>query len=371
MTRVVAHYIDTAVCGGAEQVLLQLIAGLDRAEWRPLLFVHDEPGLKALFDGARGAGVEPRMIPTMRGAGGLLRVPAFARALRRERVDLLHAHLNWSLACAGGLLAAALARIPVVATVHLWGQTPDSPMIPVLRRAARSIVVRHIGVSSEIGARLVAEFGLPPERVRVVHNGVPCRSLPAGGPAAAGRKTGEAARVVMVARLEVQKDHLTLIRAASMLGGVRFLLAGEGPLRAVLEAEVSRLGLQDRVVFLGQRDDVPQLLVSSDLFVLPSLHEGMPLSLLEAMAHGLPVVASSVGGIREVVTDGVTGLLVAPSDPAALAGAIRRLLDDPSLARRLAAAARENVLDRFSVEAMVRGVSRVYREVLEPSADLR
>jgi glycosyltransferase involved in cell wall biosynthesis len=290
--------------------------------------------------------------------------------LRQERVEIFHAHLNWSLACTAGLLAAALARIPAIATVQLWGETQNGAMIPLLRTASRSIVARHIGVSSEIGERLTSEFGLLSERVRVVHNGVPMRS-PERGASQQALRPGNSAQVVTVARLELQKDHMSLLRAAAMLPGVRFIFAGEGPERANLEDRVARLGLGNRVIFLGQRDDVPHLLASSDLFVLPSLHEGLPLALLEAMALGLPVVASSIGGIREVVTDGKTGLLVPPGDPVALAGAIGRLFDDPELARRLSTAAQESVRERFSVEAMVHGVSDIYREVLGSREDLR
>ena len=143
-----------------------------------------------------------------------------------------------------------------------------------------------------------------------------------------------------------------------------FVFAGDGPLRIALEAEARRLGVAVRCVFLGQRSDVPALLAAADLFVLPSLYEGLPVSVLEAMAAGRPVVATAIGGTDEAVTSEETGLLVAPRDPAALASAIRRLQADPALARRLAAAARGRVERDFSSEATARQVMAIYDQVL-------
>jgi glycosyltransferase involved in cell wall biosynthesis len=143
-----------------------------------------------------------------------------------------------------------------------------------------------------------------------------------------------------------------------------FVLAGDGDERAALESQCAVLGLQERVLFLGYQQDVPNLLAHCDLFVLPSLYEGLPLAILEAMAAAKPVIATAVGGTGEVVVDGETGLLVPPGDPTALAGAIRKLLSDPPFARRLAAAGNVLVQRSFSTEAMVRRVSQVYEDLL-------
>jgi glycosyltransferase involved in cell wall biosynthesis len=143
-----------------------------------------------------------------------------------------------------------------------------------------------------------------------------------------------------------------------------FVLAGDGPLRPRLEELARSLGLAERVLFLGHRDDVPALLASCDLFVLPSLYEGLPLSLLEAMASGRPAIATDVPGSNEVVHHAESGLLVPRADPLALADAIRRLLADPAAAERLARAGRARVDRDFSVERMVRGVEAVYDQLL-------
>jgi glycosyltransferase involved in cell wall biosynthesis len=143
-----------------------------------------------------------------------------------------------------------------------------------------------------------------------------------------------------------------------------FVFAGDGPLRAALEAEARDLGVAGRCVFLGERSDVPALLAAADLFVLPSLYEGLPVSVLEAMAAERPVVATAIGGTDEAVTTEDTGLLVPSRDPAALALAIRRLQEDPRLARRLAAAGRARVEREFSSSATARQVMAIYDEVL-------
>ncbi len=142
------------------------------------------------------------------------------------------------------------------------------------------------------------------------------------------------------------------------------MLVGDGPERGALESQVATLGLRDRVQFLGYRPDIPGLLAGCDLFVLPSLYEGLPLSILEAMAAGKPVVATAIGGTDEVIVPDCTGLLVPPGDAPALATAIRTLLADPPLARRLARAGQARVATMFSAAQMVRQVTQVYDELL-------
>jgi glycosyltransferase involved in cell wall biosynthesis len=172
--------------------------------------------------------------------------------------------------------------------------------------------------------------------------------------------------VLTPARLHQQKGHAYLLTAAALVPDATFVLAGDGPLRAELEQRARELGVAGRCLFLGERADVPDLLAAADLFLLPSLWEGLPLSVLEAMAAGRPVVATAIGGTDEAVTDGVTGLLVPPRDPAAIAAAIARLRDDPGLAERLAAAGRARVEREFSSRATAERVMRIYDAVSSP-----
>jgi glycosyltransferase involved in cell wall biosynthesis len=155
-----------------------------------------------------------------------------------------------------------------------------------------------------------------------------------------------------------------LLSAATCLPDVAFIVAGDGPDREALEAESKRLGLNQRVRFLGHREDVPALLACCDLFVLPSLFEGLPVSILEAMSAGKAVVATAIGGTDEVVVPGETGLLVTPGDPLALAEAIQRLLTEPGLAESFGNRGRARVEREFSSRMMIDRVSRMYEEVL-------
>ena len=159
-----------------------------------------------------------------------------------------------------------------------------------------------------------------------------------------------------VARLAPQKDHRTLIEAARLVPEAEFVVAGDGELREQLERQAAG----SRVRFLGARDDVPEILASLDVFAFPSLFEGLCVAVIEAQAAGVPVVATPVGGIRETVVDGETGLVVPTRDPPALAAAIRRLLEDRPAAEAMAAEAKRRVGERFSVERMVEETLRIY-----------
>ena len=155
-----------------------------------------------------------------------------------------------------------------------------------------------------------------------------------------------------------------MLQAAARVPNAVFVLLGDGPEQSALEAQASALGVRNRVVFLGYRQDVPDLLACADLLVLPSLFEGLPLSILEAMAAGKPVIATDVGGTSEVIEPEQTGLLVPPANPGALAGAIRRVLFDRRLAERLALTGKARVRDEFSAATMVQSVTQIYEDVL-------
>lgn len=170
-----------------------------------------------------------------------------------------------------------------------------------------------------------------------------------------------------MARLVPQKGISCFLKAAAMLVKdyrVNFLIVGDGPLRRQLENETVALGLENRVVFAGERDDVPVILSALDIFVLPSLTEGFPLAILEALAAGRPVIATRVGGIPEIIADNHTGLLIKPGDPAELALAVAGLLTDRERTLSLARAGQLYVKEKFSAEQMVRRVEEEYLKIL-------
>jgi glycosyltransferase involved in cell wall biosynthesis len=227
-------------------------------------------------------------------------------------------------------------------------------------------VNRRIAVSEDTARRLEALFGWPRERIAVVHNGIrlPSNPVPADPDLRAELLRGQRAIVLVPARLDPLKGHEFLLKAARTLEGVQVVLAGDGPERARLEGLVDELALTERVSFLGFRDDMPRLLASADVVVLPSLAEGLPLSLLEAMAAGTPVVATAIGGTDEAIEDGVTGLLVPPSDVPALAAGLERVLADPAEAHRRAEAGAARVASLFRAERMVERIEALYEDLL-------
>ncbi len=193
---------------------------------------------------------------------------------------------------------------------------------------------RYIAVSNEVKERLRKDMAVPESKIKVVHNGIRlARFSRQTDPELRRELTQGSGRPIVLtpARLHSQKGHIYLLQAAALVPDALFVLAGEGPERRSLEDVAKGLGLETRVRFLGQREDIPDLLACCDVFVLPSLYEGLPLSVLEAMAAGKPVVATRIGGTAEAVVHGVTGMLVPPENPRELAAAIRTLLADSSL----------------------------------------
>ena len=288
------------------------------------------------------------------------------------RPSVFHAHLSWPLAAKYGLVAAVLARVPaIVATVQLFPEFQLDRSNYIQERLLARGVDRYIAVSHDVAKRLVQTFHWPPQKIEVIHNTVQFeRFRHPVDPRLRQQLTGGAGGPVCLtaARLDPQKGLDVLLQAAAQVPDARFVLAGEGLERSRLEQRVAALGLGDRVLFLGHRNDVPELLAACDVFVLPSLYEGSSLAVLEAMAAGKPVVTSAIGGTDELIVHDESGLLVPPGDAAALARMIRRVLADPPLRAHLGAAARDRAETLFSAPVAAERVTRLYEELLERKA---
>ena len=355
--------ITLAEVGGAQTYVAQLLPAL--AERYEVVVAAYGPG--PLREATRAAGARfvalrqvRRDLHPVRDALGLLELVAL---IRRERPDLVH--VNSSKAGALGRLAALVARTPVrVFTVHGWAFKAHSGAAAALFRWADRLLAPvttvTICVSETERATGLAARTCRAARTVVIPNAVDVAR------ARQARPAGDPPRIVSVGRLSAPKDPLTLLRALPALGARAYSLdlVGGGREPEAVEAELRALGLGDRVRLLGERHDVPELLAAADVFVLSSRSEGAPLSVLEAMAAGLPVVASAVGGVPELVVDGETGLLVPPGEPAALAEALARLLDDPGLRERLGAAGRERARDRFDLRGLRAAHLELYARVL-------
>lgn len=231
-----------------------------------------------------------------------------------------------------------------------------------------------MAVSHAVKRGLCEYYGLPPKRVIVIENAIDAQRIAQHQPAdilAIRQKLGIASNTFLigtVAAMRDQKGHTYLLRAAphvlAELPQAVFLLVGDGDLRIALERETHNLGVADRIIFAGWRNDVIDVLYALDLFVLPSLWEGLPLSVLEAMAAARPIVATAVDGTAEVIKNEVDGLLVPPANPTALSQAILRVAHDPHMADRLRASGRAKVLTKYDVAVMIRRYVNLYRQQL-------
>ncbi len=276
-----------------------------------------------------------------------------AYLFRQLKADVVHTHDERPNIHAAP--AAWLARARCVHTRHSQASKLTARQRLLVRLAAEAndafVCISHDS------ARLARAQGIAARRLTVLHNGIDLTRFAHKGPDPAGP-------AVLVARLAPEKDIGTLLRAASLLTArhpdFRLLIAGDGPERPAMERLASELRLEDSVKFLGAVDDVPALLARARLFVLSSTTEGVSLTLLEAMARGLPIAATRVGGNPEVVADGETGLLVPPGDPEALAASVSRLWTSPETCARMGVAGRRRAEARFDVRRMVAGYERLY-----------
>ena len=265
-----------------------------------------------------------------------------------------------------GRVAARSLKLPLVVTVHGWACAPGTPAIQaaVSRRMERTLgsLASKVITVSEFDRKFGLETGLvSADRVVTVHNGMPDIL-----PRLFADPSRDPPRLVVVARFEQQKDHRTLIEA---LGGLRDVpweldLIGDGPLRPEMESLAQGLGISQKIRFLGQRKDVAELLAQAQVSLLISNWEGFPLSILESMRARLPVIATSVGGVGEAVSDRETGYLVPQGDSRLLRERIAQLLRDPELRARMGRAGRKSYEQHFTLEAMVAKTLAVYQEAL-------
>ena len=355
--------LDGEVTGG-QVVAHQLMQGLRAAGHDAVsVFPREGPMVDRVRNDGFSATVQ-RLERTYR----LDQAASLARALRAAEVTLVDAH---TLFVGSQLtrIAAQLAGIPLVEHVHIEEQFSSCRSVAaaqrLLARATAGIPDATIAVSARARGSAIAN-GAAPGKVVVVHNGV------AIGPAAPppAPPAGGVLRVVCAARLAHVKGQDVLIEALALAGpGIAVEFAGSdleqgGAFQGRLEARAAELGVKGSVRFLGHREDLPALLDAADALVLPSRDEGLPLVALEAMARARPVVAAAVGGLPELLTDGVTGLLCEPASPVALAAALARLRDEPGLRTRLGAAGHARVAASFTVEQMQGRTLAVYQSVI-------
>ncbi|MCW5891927.1 MAG: glycosyltransferase [bacterium] len=363
----IAYVIGELGKGGAEYQLYELLRGLDRARFEPAVFALAAGGYWAGPLRELGVPVHELAARGSADAGRLLRL---RRALRAFAPRLLHTVL-WSGNSYGRLAATGLG-IPIVLTAERNVIARPGWQIAVERVLDR-LTDTYLLNCRAIADGLVERQGLAADKMCVIPNGIDLARLPRFEPARAAARAAagfapQRRLVAQVGRLAEQKDYPTYLRAAARLApacaDVDFLVVGEGGLREELVALATSLGIAERVHFTGLRHDVPAVLAGVDVLALTSLYEGLPNVVIEAMATGAVAVATDVGGCRELVVDGETGVLVPARQPEAVADAITALLRDPGRTERLRLAARRRIEDEFSLEAMVRRTTAVYLDHL-------
>ena len=352
---IVIHGLET---GGAEMMVLHLARELSRAG-HPVRVVSlhgDETDVAGLM---RRAGVD---VVALNKAGGP--DPRTVLRLRAQMRDFSPAVVHTHLPVLEYVLPAARLygrRVRIIHTVHnLAREETRHRVLRAVNRRAFSHGVVPVALNEEVRSSICREYALPASAVPVVGNGIDLDAF--RGPQRRGPR-GAGARLLCVARLAPAKNHALLLRTVARLResgrDVSLTLVGDGPLRGALEERARELGISQRVRFAGRRTDTPAFYRDCDLFVLLSDYEGMPMSIIEAMASGLPVVATRAGGVAELVDDGVNGALV-EADAAAAAEAIAAICDDPALYARLSDGA-VRTSSHYSAEAMMEKYVDLYR----------
>jgi glycosyltransferase involved in cell wall biosynthesis len=366
----VVYLAHTFQVGGAEEMVLNLVRHLP-ARFEPMVCCIHELG--PIGAEIRDSGTSISVLGLNPGLRRPWDVTRIRRYLRESRPQIVHTFLL--TASIYGRLAAMLARVPIVIGTEVNIYERKRPSHALAERLLMAGTDRVVASAESVRQFYIRQVHADPAKVEVIYNAVDWAqlrttksreemrrslNLPCNQPVAG-----------IVARLTEQKGHTYLFDALAQtpaLEALHLLVVGDGELRDSLRRRVEQLGLSSRVHFAGARRDLGDLLNAVDLFVLPSLWEGLPLSLVLAMGAGLPVVATRVAGLPEVVEHERTGLLVPPADAAALGLALARMVGDPASAQRMAAAGRDAVLPKFGVDGYVASVVALYDRLLSERA---
>lgn len=367
--KTILHMIETGGTGGAETVYVDLVRSLDPTRWRHVAVL---PTREWMYEQLVEFGIEPILLPERR-SFDLVFFAKMATLIRRLDVDLIHAHLFGSAVRAA--LLSRVCRVPAIATLHGSLDIGPGERLQNLKVAAVNHGLKRVVFVSELLKKTVLDsVPLRPELATVITNGINVKRYSSGSGTefrteyGIGREEFLVGTVATPGRpakgLDVLLDTVSILKKSSP--GCRFVVVGDleyGRGVELLKARDAR-GLSNDVLFTGFRSDVDRALSAFDVYALTSRSEGFPLSLLEAMAAGLPIVATRCGGPEQILDDGVTGLLVPNESAEAIANSIARLRANLSERRRLGEAARAAVNERFTLEAEVRAYERVYESCL-------
>lgn len=355
--------------GGLQRVVVDLARNLDPARYKPSVCALREGG--AFERELQAAGIPVCIFLTKPGQVDYFTFWKIRQLIRQVKPDIVHTHNTQPFI--EGALAAVLGGRPALVHTDHGRQFPDKRRYMLMEWFASKVASAVISVSDENKAGLVQYEHIAASLIQVVSNGIDEKKYAIRIDADRKRLSlgcGPMARPILgwCGRMVPEKGLPVLIKALPQLVGkfprLLVLLAGDGPMRQELEAIAASEGISAHINFLGARTDVAEILQAMDLFVLPSLREGLPLVILEAMAAGIPVVATDVGGNRQAVVDGQTGFLVPSDNPDALAAAISQLLQDEAMHRRFSEEARRRFAEQFTVSRMVERYQTIYEDCL-------
>lgn len=363
----VAHFIDSPDPGGAETLVIDICREIRARSYIPEVLHFGNPWLE---EKCLEYGIESTLVPGFKQFKSAKTLPlfaiSFAMFLKKRQVNILHSHLFGAIT--GGAFAAKIAGVPHIGTIHDTYTIEEKKSRARLLNLAARFGTRLVTVSNQMRTYLESLSKFPDNSIQVIHNGVSLKKF--GSKDADFRQSIGVGKddiiFTCVGRLVELKAHDTLIEAfaeATDDSKVKLLIVGDGPEMGNCSRLIEAKGLKNRVRLLGQRDDVPSILGISDCFVLASKSEGLSCSIIEAMASGLPVIATNVGGNPELIKDGESGYLVPVGDVAALSEAIRNLADDPMKRKSFGEASSRIAAESFSMEAMMGEYLKNYGEM--------
>ncbi len=368
----IAYIIDGLGMGGAERLMIPIFQHLDRNLFTPRICVLQSKGDNPLAEDIRALGVPVDELSISR-LRDLDAIPRLRNYLREHRMALVHTQLEFSNIL--GNIAAKTLHLPSICTVHVL-PSDKARAKSKLHQQVEWLALRHfcdrvLTVSEETRQSYIVMSGIPARKLTALHNGIDFSyylrldsDLVRDSVREEFRIPRDALLIVTVAVLRPPKGIDRMIQAMpailDALPNAYYLIVGDGTHRQELEKETKRLNLSERVIFAGMQKDIPRLLVASDLFVLPTLTEALPTVLAEAMAARLPIVASAVGGIPEMVTDGANGFLVPPSQPSELSRTCLAILSSEPMRRKMGEIGWQVVNQKFKIENQVRKLEQIY-----------
>jgi len=363
----ILHLNNTSSIGGAEQVILDLAALIDPEKFKSYVSAFREGELVSEM---RKRNIRFLWLKESTQVYDYKFLKNITRLIKENRIDLIHSH-TWGTDFYG-YWASKILGVPMLATVHNRYYIFEK----WTRRLSYKVLISHVqkivAVSKDIQNLLKKDLKLLPQKIKLIYNGIDTSRFEKKFELGKLRKELNLSKGDLilgnVGNLREVKDHHTLILSFSKVSPffpqAKLLIIGEGELKTNLIKLRSELGLDDRVLFLGHRDDIPSLLNLMDIFVLSSRLEGCSISILEAMASGKPVIATSVGGNPELVLEGKTGLLFPSAEPEKLAETVIQLLKDEKLRKRMGEEGRKRVKEKFSKESMVKNYGELYSRIL-------